>query len=243
VVGPAADDVAQGLLPHLPRLVRVDAEALELGARRRATGAELDAPVAEQVEDRRRLRGAHGVVVRLRHQPHAVADPQVLGLGRDGAIEDLGVRAVRVLLEEVVLHRPEAVEPDPVAEHRLLERVLVGPVLASVRPRPGDRDLVEQREPHAHAPSAPSADRPPLTARTRFSEHTPLMQPNLLDRDFYAGDPWPAYAWLRANAPVYWDPASELWALLLHEDVVWAETHPELFSSAQGSRPKSGANP
>ena len=69
------------------------------------------------------------------------------------------------------------------------------------------------------------------------------MQPNLLDRDFYAGDPWTTYAWLRANAPVYWDPASELWALLLHEDVVWAEKHPELFSSAQGSRPKSGANP
>jgi hypothetical protein len=33
VVGPAADDVPDGLLPHLARVVRVDAEALELEPR------------------------------------------------------------------------------------------------------------------------------------------------------------------------------------------------------------------
>src|SRR5206468_11093862 len=92
--------------------------------------------------------------------------------------------------------------------------------------RPGSRRTARTSCPCA---SAPSADRSPLTGRTRFSEHTPLMQPNLLDRDLYAGDPWPTYAWLRANAPVYWDPASELWALLLHEDVVWAEKHSDVF--------------
>jgi len=27
----------------------------------------------------------------------------------------------------------------------------------------------------------------------------------LLDGDFYAGDPYPIYAWLRENAPVHWD--------------------------------------
>ncbi|HLG93103.1 MAG TPA: cytochrome P450 [Acidimicrobiales bacterium] len=69
------------------------------------------------------------------------------------------------------------------------------------------------------------------------------MEVRLLDRSFYAGDPYPAYAWLRANRPVYWDEASGLWGLSRHEDVVWAERHPELFSSAQGSRPKSGPNP
>lgn len=69
------------------------------------------------------------------------------------------------------------------------------------------------------------------------------MQPNLLDRDFYAGDPSPTFAWLRANEPVYHDPQSGLWALLLHEDIIWAERHRETFSSARGSRPIAGPQP
>ena len=69
------------------------------------------------------------------------------------------------------------------------------------------------------------------------------MQPNLLDRDFYAGDPYPAFAWLRAHEPVYHDPSSGLWALLLHEDIIWAERHREIFSSAHGSRPLAGPQP
>jgi cytochrome P450 family 142 subfamily A polypeptide 1 len=69
------------------------------------------------------------------------------------------------------------------------------------------------------------------------------MEVNLLDRAFYAGDPFPAYQWLRANDPVHWDPASEIWGLSRYQDVVWAETHPALLSSAQGSRPKTPANP
>ena len=66
VLGPRADDVAERLAPHLARLVGVDAEALELGARRRAAGAEVDAAVGDEVEHRDRLRGADRVVVRLR---------------------------------------------------------------------------------------------------------------------------------------------------------------------------------
>ena len=69
------------------------------------------------------------------------------------------------------------------------------------------------------------------------------MQPNLLDRDFYAGDPSPTFAWLRANEPVYHDAQSGLWALMLHEDIIWAERHREIFSSARGSRPLTGPQP
>ena len=69
------------------------------------------------------------------------------------------------------------------------------------------------------------------------------MQPNLLDRDFYAGDPYPTFTWMRANEPVYRDPDSGLWALFLHEDIVWAERHREIFSNAAGSRPRSGPQP
>jgi cytochrome P450 family 142 subfamily A polypeptide 1 len=60
---------------------------------------------------------------------------------------------------------------------------------------------------------------------------------DLLDGDFYAGDPYPTYAWLRENAPVYWDEANALWGVSRHADVVAIEKNPELFCSGQGSRP------
>ncbi len=69
------------------------------------------------------------------------------------------------------------------------------------------------------------------------------MKINLLDRAMYSGDPEPQYAWLRDNAPVYHDDESGLWALTKHEDVVWAEAHPQLLSSASGSRPHTPPQP
>ena len=56
---------------------------------------------------------------------------------------------MRVLLEEVVLDGPERVEAGLLAGDRLLERVLVGDVLAVGIPRAGDGNLVEQGELHA----------------------------------------------------------------------------------------------
>ncbi|HEY5875307.1 MAG TPA: cytochrome P450 [Ilumatobacteraceae bacterium] len=68
------------------------------------------------------------------------------------------------------------------------------------------------------------------------------MDIDLLDRDLYAGDPHPVFTWLRANEPVYRDPAGT-WALTRHADVVWAERQPSLFSNAAGSRPNSDPQP
>ena len=113
------------------RLVRVDAEALQLGAGRRAPGADVDAPVGDEVEHGDRLGRADRVVVRLGHQPHAVAEPDALGPRRDRAVEHLRVRAVRELLEEVVLDGPEGVPPEALAGDGLFERVAVRLSLAS----------------------------------------------------------------------------------------------------------------
>jgi cholest-4-en-3-one 26-monooxygenase len=66
---------------------------------------------------------------------------------------------------------------------------------------------------------------------------------NLLDRDFYAGDPNPTFAQMRAQEPVYRDEVTGLWALFLHEDVVWAERNRELLSSMPGSRPLTPPQP
>jgi len=66
---------------------------------------------------------------------------------------------------------------------------------------------------------------------------------DLLDGHFYAGDPEPAFGWLRANAPVWWDPARELFGVALHEDVQRVSKSPELFCSSGSSRPDAPAIP
>lgn len=61
---------------------------------------------------------------------------------------------------------------------------------------------------------------------------------NVLDPQFYV-DPWAAYARLRDEAPVFWDPVQQMWAVSRHEDIVAIERTPALYSSAAGSRPHS----
>jgi cytochrome P450 family 142 subfamily A polypeptide 1 len=72
---------------------------------------------------------------------------------------------------------------------------------------------------------------------------TTAREIHLLDRDWYAADPYADYAWLRTEAPVYYSEAAKVWGLTRHEDVSWAERHPELLSSAPGSRPYVGPQP
>lgn len=59
---------------------------------------------------------------------------------------------------------------------------------------------------------------------------------NVLDPEFYV-DPWDAYRWLRDEAPVFWDPVQELWAISRHDDIVAIEKDGARYSSFQGSRP------
>ncbi|SNR89611.1 cytochrome P450, family 142, subfamily A, polypeptide 1 [Haloechinothrix alba] len=66
---------------------------------------------------------------------------------------------------------------------------------------------------------------------------------NLLDGAFYAGDPYPAFAWMRRNQPVYRDEESGVWGVTRYEDVKAAATAPETFSSAGGIRPDYPAMP
>ena len=60
---------------------------------------------------------------------------------------------------------------------------------------------------------------------------------NLLDGAFYAGDPYPTYARLRDDAPVYWAPVNRLWGISRYADVVEVEKHTARYSSGAGSRP------
>jgi cholest-4-en-3-one 26-monooxygenase len=60
----------------------------------------------------------------------------------------------------------------------------------------------------------------------------------LLSPELYA-DPDERFAWMRTNAPVYWDDATGIWGLASHEAVRYAAKHWQTFCSGQGSRPDS----
>ena len=72
---------------------------------------------------------------------------------------------------------------------------------------------------------------------------TPPSPIDFLDVGFYVRDPYDAYAWLRREAPVWWDAANDLWAITRHEDVAFVSTHPEIFCSGEGYRPGMGGDP
>lgn len=65
------------------------------------------------------------------------------------------------------------------------------------------------------------------------------MQFDILDPHLYAGDPFPAYHWLRHNAPLYHDEKNQLWIVSKYEDVAYVSKNPRLFCSGQGVTPDS----
>ncbi len=56
--------------------------------------------------------------------------------------------------------------------------------------------------------------------------------------DFHA-DPGEPMAWMRANAPLYWDDLTGLWAVTSHELISTIEADWETYCSVKGSRPES----
>lgn len=60
----------------------------------------------------------------------------------------------------------------------------------------------------------------------------------LLAPDFYV-DPEPHYAWMRKQAPVYWDDATGIWGITRYADVMAVSRDWKTFCSGQGSRPDS----
>jgi cytochrome P450 family 142 subfamily A polypeptide 1 len=65
---------------------------------------------------------------------------------------------------------------------------------------------------------------------------------NLLDGEFYAGDPYPTYQRLRDEAPAYWDPVQHIWGISRYQDVVEVEKQKARYTSAHGSRPRVPAD-
>jgi cytochrome P450 family 142 subfamily A polypeptide 1 len=75
-------------------------------------------------------------------------------------------------------------------------------------------------------------------AGTREPEHPTRPEIRLLDPAFYA-DPEPLYAWMRKEAPVYWDDHTGIWGITRYEDIMAVARDHKTFCSGQGSRPES----
>ncbi|MGK2950732.1 MAG: cytochrome P450 [Acidimicrobiales bacterium] len=63
---------------------------------------------------------------------------------------------------------------------------------------------------------------------------------DVLDPRFY-DDPWEAYRWLRQHSPIHWDAVNELWVISRHADVSHISRNQELYSAADGVRPRVAA--
>lgn len=59
---------------------------------------------------------------------------------------------------------------------------------------------------------------------------------DILDGSFYLNDPYPAYAWLRSNAPAYYDDTNELWVITRYDDVVAIERDKKTFINSDQNK-------
>ena len=75
-------------------------------------------------------------------------------------------------------------------------------------------------------------------AGTRKAEHPTRAEIRLLAPEFYQ-DPHPHFAWMRENAPVYWDDETGIWGVTRYADVMHVSKSWQTFCSGQGSRPES----
>jgi cholest-4-en-3-one 26-monooxygenase len=65
----------------------------------------------------------------------------------------------------------------------------------------------------------------------------------LTDGTFYGGDPFPAFAWMRREAPAYFDESAGVWGITRYADIKEISKDPDTFSNAGGIRPDSDALP
>lgn len=66
---------------------------------------------------------------------------------------------------------------------------------------------------------------------------------DLVSGDFYGSDPIEQYAWMRANAPVYFDERNGVWGITKYADLKAVAKDPGQFSNAGGIRPNQDPLP
>ncbi|MBC8363932.1 MAG: cytochrome P450 [Actinobacteria bacterium] len=78
-----------------------------------------------------------------------------------------------------------------------------------------------------------------MAHQDRPTSDRPIL--DLLDGDFYVNDPYPTYAWMRDNEPLYWDEVNELWGVSRYDDIVTIER--DKFRFTNSGNEKGGYRP
>ena len=78
--------------------------------------------------------------------------------------------------------------------------------------------------------------------RKQALDHPKRDDINFLDGQFYV-DPYEAFDWLRARAPVYWDEDSKLWGVTRHEDIMFVSKNMPIFCSGGHTGKISSSRP
>lgn len=65
----------------------------------------------------------------------------------------------------------------------------------------------------------------------------------IADGEFYANNPAPLYAWMRANAPIYWDESAGVWGVATYRHLKEVSKDSATYSNAGGIRPDNGPLP
>ena len=172
VARPHLHDRARRLLPHLLCVVRLHQEPAQLRPRRAPPRPQLHATVAQDVERRDPLRHPRRVVDIRQHQVDPVPKPDLLRPRRAVGEEHVRRRHVRVLLEEVVFHRPGAVEPQLVRQLHHLDRLVEDTRFAHCVPR--FRYDAAHRDSELHARPPPASAGPPHLATSATCRSGPL---------------------------------------------------------------------
>ena len=144
------EDRRHGLVEHVALVLHGAAERLELGDGGALAHAELAASVAQEIEHGDALGNARGVIGG--ELQDAVAEADAPGALAGGGEKRLRRGAVRVLLEEVVLHHPRVVVADPVGQLDLRQGIPIELVLPILGPGPRQLQLIEDAELHVSLP-------------------------------------------------------------------------------------------
>ena len=75
----------------------------------------------------------------------------------------------------------------------------------------------------------------------RTVDHPTRDDIDLIAGEFWGRDPHEEMAWMRANAPVYWD--GRVWGITRYDDLREIAKSPDRFSNAGGIRPDQAALP
>src|ERR1700674_3069565 len=117
-------DRLERFAPHVALVCARDSEAAQLRLGRGLAGAELDPPIAYQIQRRDPLGDARRMVVARWQQHDPVPEPNLFGALAGRGQENFRRGRVRILLQKVMLHFPHVVDAEPIGELDLVQGVL-----------------------------------------------------------------------------------------------------------------------